>query len=104
MPAAKAFEGFVKKLLVGIGLVEADHFKTSYSNFSALNNMNDQKRRSIFNKEKQADTMLKKIDLCLKTNRHFWMHSDESESKITKVGLQEEAEERLTAYLETQKK
>ncbi len=102
MPASKAFEGFVKKLLVGIRLVEADHFKTSYSNFSALNNMNDPKRRSICNKEKQADTMLKKIDLCIKTNRHFWMHSDES--KITKVGLQEEAEERLTAYLETQKK
>jgi len=93
MPAAKAFEGFVKKLLVGIGLVEADHFKTSYSNFSALNNMNDPKRRSICNKEKQADTMLKKIDLCLKTNRHFWMHSDES--KITKVGSQEEAEEKV---------
>jgi hypothetical protein len=95
MPASKAFEGFVKKLLIGIGLVDADYFKTSYSNFSALNNMNDQKRRSICNKEKQADTMLKKIDLCLKTNRHFWMHSDES--KITKVGSQEEAEEKVNS-------
>jgi len=93
MPASKAFEGFVKKLLVGIGLVEADHFKTRDANFSPLNNVNDAKRKSICGKERQADTMLKKIDVCLKMNRHFWMHSDES--KITKVDSQGEAEEKV---------
>lgn len=94
MPAAKAFEGFVKKLLIGIGLVDADYFKKKGANFSPLNNPSPE-RRAICDKEKHADTMLKKIDLCIKTNRHFWMHSDES--KITKVGLQEEAEEKVNS-------
>ena len=94
MPAAKAFEGFVKKLLVGIGLVDADYFKKKGANFSPLNNPSPE-RRAICDKEKHADTMLRKIDLCIKTNRHFWMHSDES--KITKVGLQEEAEEKVNS-------
>jgi len=101
MPASKAFEGFVKKLLVGIGLVEADHFKTRDANFSPLNNVNDAKRKSICGKEKQADTMLKKIDLCLKMNRHFWMHSDES--KITKVDSQGEAEKKVNDIFEDTK-
>lgn len=92
MPAAKAFEGFVKKLLIGIGLVDADYFKKKGANFSPLNNPSPE-RRAICDKEKHADTMLRKIDLCIKTNRHFWMHSDES--KITKVGSQEEAEEKV---------
>jgi len=94
MPAAKAFEGFVKKLLIGIGLVDADYFKKKGANFSPLNNPSPE-RRAICDKEKHADTMLRKIDLCIKTNRHFWMHSDES--KITKVGLQEEAEEKVNS-------
>ena len=101
MPASKAFEGFVKKLLVGIGLVEADHFKTRDANFSPLNNVNDAKRKSICGKEKQADTMLKKIDVCLKMNRHFWMHSDES--KITKVDSQGEAEKKVSDIFEDTK-
>jgi len=101
MPASKAFEGFVKKLLVGIGLVEADHFKTRDANFSPLNNVNDAKRKSICVKEKQADTMLKKIDVCLKINRNFMMHSDES--RITKVDLQEEAEEKVNTIFKDTK-
>jgi predicted DNA-binding protein YlxM (UPF0122 family) len=93
MPASKAFEGFVKKLLVGIGLFDVDHFKTKDANFSALNDVNNPKRKSICDKEKHADTMLRKIDLCLKTYRHFMMHSDES--KITKVDSEEEGEEKV---------
>ena len=101
MPASKAFEGFVKKLLVGIGLVEADHFKTRDANFSPLNNVNDAKRKYICGKEKLADTMLRKIDVCLKINRHFLMHSDES--KITKIDSQEEAEEKVNTIFKDTK-
>jgi len=93
MPASKAFEGFAKKLLVGIGLFEADHFKTKTANFSTLNDEKDPKRIRICKKEKYAGTMLKRISLCLETNRNFMMHSDES--KITKVDSQQAAEEKV---------
>ena len=95
MPASKAFEGFAKKLLVDIGLFETDHFKTKNVNFSALNDRTHPERKAICDKERHADTMLEKIDICIKTNRHFMMHSDES--KITKVDSQEEAEEKVNS-------
>jgi len=98
MPASKAFEGFAKKLLVGIGLFEADHFKRKNANFSALNDENNLKRKTICDKEKYAGTMLKKISLCLDMNRNFMMHSDES--KITKVDSQEEAEKKVNSIFE----
>jgi len=90
MPASKAFEGFAKTLLIGIGLFEQDHFKTKKSNFSPLNDVKDPKRKAICEKEKYAETELKKLSLCLEINRNFMMHSDES--KITKVNSLEEAE------------
>ena len=93
MPASKAFEGFAKKLLVDIGLLEAGYFKTKDANFSALSDKQNPKRKSICDKERHAGTMLEKIGVCVKTNRHFMMHSDES--KITKVDSQEEAEEKV---------
>ncbi len=93
MPASKAFEGFAKKLLVGIGLFDADHFKAKNANMSALNDDKHPRRIAICDKEKYATTMLKKISLCLDTNRNFMMHSDESE--ITKVNSQEEAEDKV---------
>ena len=101
MPASKAFEGFAKKLLVGIELVEADHFKKTSANFSPLNDSGNPKRKTICEKDIHVDTMLKKTDLCLKTNRHFMMHSDES--KITKVDSQEEAEEKVNSIFKDAK-
>jgi len=98
MPASKSFEGFAKKLLIGIGLFEADHFKRKNANFSALNDENNPKRKTICDKEKHAGTMLKKISLCLDTYRNFMMHSDES--KITKVDSQEEAEKKVNSIFE----
>jgi len=93
MPASKAFEGFVKKLLVGIGLFDINYFKTKNENFSALCDTNHPKRKLICNKDKHADTMLRKVDSCVKIYRHFMMHSDES--KITKVDSQKEAEKKV---------
>lgn len=95
MPASKAFEGFVKKLLVGIELCEADYFKRKDANFSALNDGTNPKRKSICEKDKHAETMLRKIDVCLKTYRHFMMHSDEA--KITKVDSAEEGKEKVNS-------
>ena len=101
MPASKAFEGFAKKLLVGIGLFETDHFKRKNANFSALNDEKNQRRKTICDKEKYAGTMLKKISLCLDTNRNFMMHSDES--KVTKVDNQEDAEKKVNKIYEDAK-
>jgi hypothetical protein len=101
MPASKAFEGFAKKLLIGTGLFEAAYFKTADANFSALYDKKNPKRESICDKEKHADTMLERIGVCVKTNRHFMMHSDES--KITKVDSQEEAEERVNSIFKDTK-
>ncbi|MCD6398885.1 MAG: type II toxin-antitoxin system RnlA family toxin [Candidatus Aenigmarchaeota archaeon] len=93
MPASKAFEGFAKKLLVDIGLFKPDHLKSRTANFSALKDKDNSKRKDICAKEIHANTMLKKIDLCLDMNRNFMMHSDDS--KITKVDSQQEAEEKV---------
>lgn len=101
MPASKAFEGFAKKLLIDIGLFETDYFKTKNANFSTLNDRTHFKRRAICGKDKYGDTMLKKISLCLDTNRNFMMHSDES--KITKVDSQEEAEEKVDSIFKDTK-
>lgn len=101
MPASKAFEGFAKKLLTGIGLFESDHFNTKQGNFSALNDAKKPKRVAICKKEKYADTMLRRISLCIEMNRNFMMHSDES--KITKVDSQEEAEEKVNGIFKETK-
>jgi len=101
MPASKAFEGFAKKLLIGIGLFEADYFKTKNANFSALNDNNNPKGKTICAREKHANTMLKRIGVCLDTYRNFMMHSDES--KITKVDSQEEAEEKVNSVFKETK-
>lgn len=97
MPASKAFEGFVKKLLVGIGLYDPGYFKTENYNFGVLNDDKNPKRIAVCAKDKNVNTMLKKIDVCIKTNRHFMMHSDES--KITKLDKHEEAEEKVKNIL-----
>ena len=100
MPASKAFEGFAKKLLVGIGLFPIDFFKLKTATFSILNDKDHPARKSICAKEKHADTMLKKISLCLDVNRNFMMHSDES--KITKVESQNEAVKKVNdIFVET---
>ena len=96
MPASKAFEGFAKKLLVDIGLL-----KSRTANFSALRDKDNSKRKDICAKEIHANTMLKKIDLCLDMSRNFMMHSDES--KITKVDLPEEAEKKVNGIFKETK-
>ena len=90
MPVSKAFEGFAKKLLIGIGLFESDHFKTKKGTFSVLNDTTNPKRKAICEKERHVDTMLKKISSCIDINRNFMMHSDDSQ--ITKINNQEDAE------------
>ena len=101
MPASKAFEGFAKKLLIDIGLFASDHFKTKKGNFAVLSDVTNPKRLAICAKDRHADTMLKKISLCLDMSRNFMMHSDES--NITKVDSQEQAEEKVNSIFKETK-
>ncbi len=97
MPASKAFEGFVKKLLVSIGLCAPDYFKTASANFGVLNDDTNPNRIAVCARDMNIDTLLKKIGVCIKTNRHFLMHSDES--VITKIEKQEEAHQKVRNIL-----
>jgi hypothetical protein len=83
MPTSKAVEGFAQNLIIDIGLVKKDHFESIKGNFSPLSDKNHGKRKELCKKEKYMDTMLNRLDNCLKINRHFMMHSDNS--NITKV-------------------
>ena len=93
MPASKAFEGFAKKLLVGIGLFDTEYLKTKSANFSALSDSNNPKRKGICTKEKYADKLLQRLNVCLDSNRNFMMHSDSS--KVTKVNSADDAKEKV---------
>ncbi len=89
MPASKAFEGFVKKILVSIGLCTPDHFSVPNPNFGVLSDETNPAYVAICARDRNMGTLLKKLAVCIKTNRHFSMHSDES--KITKIERHEEA-------------
>ena len=89
MPASKAFEGFAKKTLIGIGLFPSGHFSSKTANFSFLNDKNHPNRISVCSREKYVDTKLKQISLDLERYRNFMMHSDDS--KVTKVETVEKA-------------
>lgn len=100
MPAAKAFEGFTKKISVSLGLVDKDHFKKKGASFSFLNNKSEHKK-NVCDQLKYASTMLNKLSLGLDEYRNFVMHSDDE--KITKVNTKEEAIKKVNNILESTK-
>lgn len=97
MPASKAFEGFIKKLTVSIGLCSATYFQKTNASFAFLNDATNPKRVSVCLKDKNIDALLKQISACLTTNRHFMMHSDDS--VITKIEKLEDAEIKVRGIL-----
>lgn len=93
MPASKAFEGFIKKLLVKISFLPATHFNSKTANFSTLKDRTNPVRKNLEAIDNHAGTYLDKISVCLDTNRNFMMHSDGS--TITKIESFEEASKKL---------
>jgi hypothetical protein len=89
MPASKAFEGFLKKLLIKVGFFPSNHFDSKTASFGILNNETHATRVAFVAKDKYADTYLKKIYLSLDTNRNFLLHSDDNST--TKIDTYEEA-------------
>ena len=93
MPASKAFEGYIKKLLIKVGFYAANHFATKGAKFDFINDPKSPIRIAFVAKEKYADTFLKEINLALDTHRNFMMHSDDS--TVTKLDTFEKAIEKL---------
>jgi len=89
MPAAKALEGFTKKLLVDIRYIDENYFKQKGATFSCLKNPNKEKMKVISEKRVHAQTMLHQLSLDLDKYRNFVMHSDNE--YITKVNTKEQA-------------
>ena len=94
MPASKAFEGFIKKLLVKVGFYPIAHFQSRTANFAYLKDKNHVERKKLEAIETHAGTYLDKIGVCLDTNRNFMMHSDGA--IITKIDTYEEASSKLS--------
>lgn len=90
MPASKAYEGFVKKILVDIGLFDASHFQSKTATFAGLNDKTNPRRVAICDRGKYCDSVLERLRINLDFYRNFMMHSD-SET-ITKVETKAEAE------------
>ncbi|MEW6006490.1 MAG: type II toxin-antitoxin system RnlA family toxin [Stygiobacter sp.] len=89
MPAAKAFEGFTKKVGIKIGLFPNDHFKAKGAGLSILSDKTHPNRKAIHSKEKYASSFLDKLSNTLDMARNFMMHSDDSQ--VTKVNSHDEA-------------
>lgn len=94
MPASKAFEGLIKKLLVRVGFYPPTHFQSKSANFAYLKDKNHAERKKMEAIENHAGTYLDKIGVCLDTNRNFMMHSDGA--VITKIDNYEEASSKLS--------
>lgn len=93
MPASKAFEGFIKKLLLEIGFYPPNHFNSKSASFSYLNDRSHSERKKLEAIESHAGTYLDKIGVCLDTSRNFMMHSDGS--VITKIEKYDDASKKL---------
>jgi len=93
MPASKAFEGFARKLLTDIGLFDPGYFERKTGNFGPLSDLANPKRKAICDKDKYAESYLKKLSVALEFNRNFMLHSDDK--SVTKVNSQEEGEIKL---------
>jgi hypothetical protein len=101
MPSSKAFEGFSKKLIIGIGLVPPDHFSQKTANFGILNDKKNADRIKVCAREKYVDTHLDKLRISLDEYRNFMMHSDDS--FVTKVENLEKAKSKVNDIMKTQK-
>ncbi len=80
MPASKAFEGFAKKLLEKLDLVDEGYFEQKGSNFGILNDQKNPKRVKFHDAYKNNDSYLNKLKVCIDLYRHLMMHSDSDDA------------------------
>jgi len=89
MPAAKGYEGFTKKLMYKIGFLNEKEYTSLKSEFYKLGNLNANKYSQIFENAPRGKELIEQLKSSIKSNRHYWMHSDNS--KLNKIGTYEEA-------------
>lgn len=78
MPASKAFEGYTKKLILSLGLISSDELERKKGiNFKVLIDASERKE-DICRKDKYANDILQRLSVCIKANRHYMMHSNDS--------------------------
>lgn len=94
MPASKAFEGFTKKLVISLGILDSNHFASKTANFSIVKDKNQPRTKAVIDKDKYAETYLNKLIFSLDMFRNFMLHSDDS--TVTKVNTFAEAESKLS--------
>lgn len=95
MPVSKALEGFVKKVMTDIGLVDKEYFKSKKAPISGpLIDKNSANWKLITSKYKYAESYLKLIDSTLDIYRNFMMHSDDHE--VTKVASLKDAKNKAS--------
>jgi len=94
MPASKAFEGFVKKIILNLGIVPPSHFNKLNATFHPLNDPKDPGRISACELDKYADKKLRELSVALDKFRNYMMHSDGS--VVTIISTQQDAEQKLS--------
>jgi hypothetical protein len=97
MPVAKAYEGFLKKLLISIHLCNKSETEKLGWNFGQV--WRNEKYNSYIKANKLRKTMLVKLENTLAEYRHFSMHS--SNAILTQVTNNQEAREKINDILET---
>ena len=97
MPAAKAYEGFLKKLLITIHLCTKKETEELNWNFGKV--WRNQKYNTYIKANKLRQTMLVKLENKLAEHRHFSMHS--SSAILTQVTNIQEAREKIYDILAT---
>jgi hypothetical protein len=97
MPASKSFEGFTKKMVIGLGIEDAAYFQYKNANFARLKDKTQPRTKAVIEKERYAETFLSRLILSLDMFRNFMLHSDDS--SVTKINSFTEADSKLDELL-----
>ena len=95
MPASKALEGFIKRLIVDISLVPEDHFSKTSANFSIMADSTNPKRVELCMRDKNMNKYLLRLNTDLAFYRHHMMHSDNN--VLARVDTHKEASDKVQA-------
>lgn len=78
MPASKAFEGYVKKLVIDLNIIpQSQSQKDKQIRFNVLID-NSVERSKICERGKYVDGQLRRLKESINANRHYMMHSEDS--------------------------
>ncbi len=99
MPAAKGFEGFIKKILEDIGFKQKGYFQHKGADFKPLGNENDPIYQQFLknNPDKHLPNILRRVHTSLNHYRNFMMHSDGG--NITAVDTIQDAEAKISRIM-----